>query len=229
MQADRSAVRALALALASLLALAGCATTAPPPAPAAPAAPVPAQPEPAPAPPPAPQAVAPAPPPVQPRPPAHPADLVLAYADRVRGMPAPELAQEIQRLGDSGYAPVRALQLAVALGQSRYNGNLARAQSLLQRVQQDPEAQPLHALARLLAAQFTEQRRLEEQAERQAQQVRDNQRRIEQLNDRLEAVRAIERSLPSRPRRDAPVATPPVPAPTQSSGARGAPPRGGTP
>lgn len=229
MQADRCATGGLPLALALALALAGCAAPVPAPAPAPPSAPMQAQAGPPPAPmPPAPAAaVAPAPPPAAPRPPAHPADAVLAYADRVRALPAPELALEVQRLGENGYAPVRALQLAVALAQTRNSGNATRAQALLQRVQQDPEAQPLHPLARLLAAQLAEQRRLEDQAERQAQQVRETQRRIEQLNERLEAVRAIERSLPTRPRREPPVASPS--SPTQSSGARGAPPRGGTP
>lgn len=182
--------------IAGLLAaaLAGCA------APAAPTAPAPA-------------AVAtPAPPPAGPPPasvptttlaavaPAAPSSLVaaLGYAERVRALPAPELGQEIQRLGERGYAPLEATQLALALGQTRTAANQARAQSLLQRVLADPaaEAQGLQPFARLLSAQIADQRRADELAERQTQQLRDAQRRIEQLNDRLEAVRAIERSLP---------------------------------
>jgi len=126
------------------------------------------------------------------------------YADRVRALPAPELGQEIQRLGDTAYAPLPATQLALALGKSRTNANTARAQSLLQRVIADPapEAQALQPFARLLSAQIADQRRADEQAERQAQQLREAQRRIEQLNDRLEAVRAIERSLPGPERRE---------------------------
>lgn len=179
--------------------LAGCAATAPPP-------PEPMRvmvlPPPAPAP-------APAPPPPAPPPPsqttAAPVETAVAYADRVRGLPAAEVTQEIQRLGESSYSPLRATQLALALAQSRNAGNATRAQSLLQRVIADPapEAQGLQPFARLVAAQIAEQRRNEEQAERQAQQLRDAQRRIDQLNDRLEAVRAIERSLPgpARPAR----------------------------
>lgn len=191
---------------AALLAvwLAGCATVpAPPPAPVA-ATPPPqvaaAEPEPPPrAPVPLlPALVAPA-----------PADTVLGYADRIRTLAAPELAQEIQRLDDLPYTPLHAVQLALAIAQARNPAQLPRAQALLQRVlaQRDAQAEPLHPLARLLAAQFAEQHRLDELAERQAQQLREAQRRIEQLNERLEAVRAIERSLPSRQR-----ATPP-PAP----------------
>lgn len=168
---------------------------------------------PAPAQPPAP---APAPP-SAPAPVAAPAlDEAFAYADRVRPLAAADLAQEIQRLGDSAYSPLRAVQLAVVLAQSRGTAQLARAQALLQRVLADPaaEAQGLQPLARLLAHQLADQRRAEEQAERQAQQLRDAQRRIELLNDRLEAVRAIERSLPgaARPGAGEPGRPAPVPA-----------------
>lgn len=133
--------------------------------------------------------------------PVHPADELLAYAESARALPAPELAQEIARLGEPGDSAQRLVRLAIALGVARSNVNSIRAQVLLQRVlaQNTPEAQALHPLARLLLAQQAEARRADEQLERQAQQLRDAQRRIDQLNDRLEAVRAIERSLPSRP------------------------------
>lgn len=125
---------------------------------------------------------------------------VLAYADRLRALAAPELAQEIARLADGGGVPERQMQLALALLQTRVPADGQRAQGLLNRVvaQDTPEARPLHPLARLLASQWAEQRRVEEQLERQAQQLRDGQRRIDQLNDRLQALRAMERSLPSR-------------------------------
>ena len=128
----------------------------------------------------------------------HPLDAAIAYAERVRALPAPELAQEVQRLGDSTYTPGRATQLALALLQTRTPASGQRAQSLLQRVLADTsaDARGLHGFARLLSMQLAEQRRIEEQAERQAQLLRDAQRRIDQLNERLEAVRAIERSLP---------------------------------
>jgi hypothetical protein len=185
-----------ATALALLTACAAPATTAPAPAAAEPmramvlpaAAPAPA---PAPVPPPA-------------RTEVHPLEVVVAHAERIRALPAADLAAEIQRLGDTSYAPLRATQLAQALAQTRNGASAVRAQSLLQRVLADAstEAQPLHPYARVLSAQIAEQRRTEEQAERQAQQLRDAQRRIEQLNDRLEAVRAIERSLPGPARRE---------------------------
>lgn len=154
----------------------------------------------------APVASVPAAAPVPPAAPATPPSLVaaLGYAERVRALPPAELGQEIQRLGERSYAPLEATQLALALGQTRIAGNQQRAQSLLQRVIADPasDAQGLQPLARLLSAQIADQRRADEAAERQAQQLREAQRRIEQLNDRLEAVRAIERSLPGPQRRE---------------------------
>lgn len=128
---------------------------------------------------------------------------MLAYADRLRSLPGPELTQEISRLGDGGGSPPRQMQLALALLQTQQPADGQRAQSLLQRVlaANSPEVQPLHPLARQVASQHAAQRKLEEQLDRQAQLLRDQQRRIDQLSDRLDALRAIERSLPSRPTR----------------------------
>ena len=202
MSIDPRRAAAAAAWAALTLALAGCAS-APAPAPAAPEPPMRLQ---AAAP-----VAAPAPAPAPPAANGSPVDAVLAYADRLRQLPPAEVTQEIQRLGDTGYTPVRAMQLALALAQSKNGGNAGRAQSLLQRVlaQTDGEAPALHGLARLFAAQLADQRRADEQAERQQVQLREAQRRIEQLNERLEAVRAIERSVPSQPRRDAPEPRPP--------------------
>jgi hypothetical protein len=133
--------------------------------------------------------------------PGHPVEMVLAYADLLRRLPPAELPQEIDRLAVGDESPVRVMQLAMALAQSRVAANTVRAQALLQRVlgQDEAQARSLHPMARLLLAQLAETRRAEEQIERQAQQLRDAQRRITQLNERLEAVRTIERSLPPPP------------------------------
>ena len=125
---------------------------------------------------------------------------MLVYADKLRWLPPPDIAAEISRLGDPGDSPSTQMQLALALAQTRAPADLARALGLLQRVAShpSPEAQPLQPLARALAARYQEQRRVEDDRERLAQQLRESQRRIEQLNDRIEALRAIERSF-SRP------------------------------
>lgn len=121
---------------------------------------------------------------------------VLLYADQVRALQGAELTQEIARFADLS-APEDQLRLALALVQTRQLYDLVRAQDLLQRVLagNGSRAQQLHPLARLLAARFAEQRRVEDQLDRQGQQLRDAQRRLEQTNDKLEALKEIERSL----------------------------------
>jgi hypothetical protein len=123
---------------------------------------------------------------------------MLAYAERVRVMPPAELTQEVARLGDAA-SPEAQVQLSLVLSQLRQMPDLVRAQELLARVLGNADAQALHPLARLLASRYAEQRRLEEQIDKQNQQLRDVQRRLDQTNERLEALKAIERSLTSRP------------------------------
>ncbi len=126
---------------------------------------------------------------------------LLTYSERVRQLSPGDLAAEVAVQGDPGNAPLRQMQLALALMHSPHAVDTARALGLLQRVvgNATAEATPLKPLARLLGYQLMEQRRLEDSLERQTQQLRENQRRIDQLNERLEAMRAIERSLTTRP------------------------------
>ena len=142
-------------------------------------------------------ALAPAPP--HPAPASEPVVQLLAYADQVRAMSGPELSQEVTRLG-TPYAPADQLKLALILSQLRQTAELVRAQEWLSRLlaNTDSEAQRLHPLARLLAARYAEQRRLEDLLDKQSQQTRDAQRKLDQTNERLEALKAIERSLTRR-------------------------------
>ncbi|HYP83440.1 hypothetical protein [Variovorax sp.] len=197
------------VALSAALMLAGCST--PPQAPQAPDASA-RTPVPAPAPTPVvPVEAEPAAPATQPAinfiaATSGPVAAALAYADKVRAMPPAELTSEINRLGGPSEVPLAQVQLALALAQTRNPPDLARAQGLMQRVSGSttPEGQALAPLARLLAARYGEQRRVEDERDKQAQQARDSQRRIDQLSERLEALRAIERSF-SRPGHTAPV------------------------
>jgi enoyl-CoA hydratase/carnithine racemase len=126
---------------------------------------------------------------------------LLTYAERLRVLNPTDLAAEIVVLGDPGNVPLRQMQLGLALMHTHLPADTARSLGLMQRVvgHPGPESLQLKPLARLMAERLTEMRRLEDTAERQAQQLRESQRRIEQLNERLEAMRAIERSLNSRP------------------------------
>jgi hypothetical protein len=143
-----------------------------------------------------------------------PVAAVLGYADRVRQFGPPELGAELGRLGDPGDAPLAQMQVALVLAQTRVSADLARAISLLQRVMANPspDAQLLQPLARTLASRYIEQRKVEDDRDRQAQQVRDAQRRIDQLNERIEALRAIERSFARPNNNPATPAAPTAPA-----------------
>ncbi len=169
----------------------------------------------------------PIPPPPPPAPDVVAVARMLAYAERVRQMQQPELNQEAARLAAPGdaTAPGNQLQLSLVLSQLRQLPELVRAQELLARVLANagPDAQALHSLARLLAFRYGEQRRLEEQLEKERQQTRDVQRRLDQTNERLEALKAIERSLTTRaPATPAPAALPaPAPAPSAAPASRG--------
>jgi hypothetical protein len=163
---------------------------------------------------PAPAAVAaPAPPPA-----ALPADLaardLLAFQDQVRQLSPQDAAKELARLSDEPLSPRTTLELALLLGQTRNNGDIARALSLLDPLLRStaPDAAPWQPMARLIATRYAEQRRLEEQVERQNQQARESQRKIEQLNEKLEALKAIERSLTTRP-----AVAPPASAPASKA------------
>lgn len=207
--------RAAALAVAGTWLL-GCASDPPPPPPAPP----PPPPVEAPAPPPPPPA---APPPapvtvlvkvIEPRDEA--VRHALAYQQQLAAMTPGLLLAELQRLGDGRASPQATMELAMALGHARGNGDLVRAIGLLDGLQRDPQATPWHAIARWLGQRYAEQRRAEEQAERLAQQLRDqqrdHQRRIDQLQAQIEALKSIERSLTTRP----PAAAPAAPAPRQA-------------
>jgi hypothetical protein len=126
-----------------------------------------------------------------------PVAAMLSYADKVRPLNGADLSAEIARIGDPGDSPTTQMQLALLLSQTRTPADLARALGLLQRVNSNPspEAQALQPLSRALAARYVEQRRVEDDRDKQTQQLRDAQRRIDQLNDRIEALRAIERSF----------------------------------
>lgn len=141
---------------------------------------------------------------------------LLAYHERVMRLPPAELGAELARLGDGSASVQHAMELASALGYTRAPGDTVRALVVLDQVLRDRtlQAEPWHPLARLLAARYAEQRRVEEVLEKSVQQLRDTQRdtqrRLEQLNEKLEALRAIERSLNARqPASPGPAAPPP--------------------
>lgn len=125
----------------------------------------------------------------------------LAYAERLRQLPAADVSAEVAAIAEPGGSVQRQMQLALALLHAPLPTDTARVLGLLQRVinHPAPEAGPLKPLSRLLASRLQAQRRLEDSNERLNQQWREAQRRIELLGDQIDAMRAIERSLSPRP------------------------------
>jgi len=198
--------------------LAACATLQPP-APPPPAPPAVAAPAPAPVPLSAPEPAT--PPPEQADAADRAARQLLAYDEKLRQMSPLDVTSEVARLGtqvaaaDPPVSPDVVLQLALALAQQHNPGDLARAANLLDAIVLDtsPERLPYQPLARLLAGRIAEERRLEDELERQMALRRDTQRTIQQLTEKLEALKAIERSMTARP----------APAPGSGSGAEAPP------
>ncbi len=204
-----------ALVIAGLLVAAGCEQIAHKPAKHAPAPTV--EPAPAPAPPPTP-AVAAEPPPLPVA--AAPVDVVaqrlFAFNDYLRQLSPPELAQEVQRLNAVASATPNAanfLEFALALGLTRSNGDLARAMGLIEPLLRStaPDVLPWQPFARFLQVRYAEQRRLEEALDRQIKEQRDTRNRLDQANEKLEALKAIERSLGPRPAPLVPSTNPRIP------------------
>jgi len=233
-RAWRGAPLAWAMLAGGLAALGACTAVPPTPAPPPTDAPLPpdlmasaaepadaaSEPDAAPAPPPQPVLPPPAPPP-------SPAALP-SWNDDLRLMSPDALQREIARLSDTSDGPLppwRMVRLAMALSQNR--NDLPRAVNLLEQVQRStiPEAQVWRGWARLLSQRFQELRRIDDQLDRQSQQIRDLQKKQEQLSGQIEALRAIERSMsPRTPASGASSAPAPSPAraPSPTPAASGA-------
>lgn len=132
---------------------------------------------------------------------------LLAYHQSLRRMSQGELLKELSGISLQQATPKLALQTGMILMLTRGAGDLARAQAQFDSVASsaEPAAQSIKPLAQLLSSYCAEARRLSEHADRLATQLKENQRKTEQLNDMLEGLKAIERNLPVRP------STPPGP------------------
>lgn len=174
-----------ALLMAALLS--ACSTTPPPPPPPPAPQPVACIPEPAPV---AEAAVTPS-----------PVEVLLAYHQNLRALNPAELARELNNLNAQAKTPALSMRKAMVLSISRSSNDLALAQIHLDTVLSgtDSEAESLKPLARLLGTQWTEQRRLSDSIDKVNTQAKDNQRKTEQLSEKLEALKAIERTLPTSP------------------------------
>ena len=138
---------------------------------------------------------------------------LLATEDRYSALNTADLTAEAARPLE-GASIEQQMDQALALSMTHGPGDLGRAQGLLEQVLHNntPQADPWRSLARLLAYRLGEQKRAEDAAERNLQQwrdaQRDNQRKLDDVNAKLEALKAIERSLNTR---QSPAASSPKP------------------
>jgi hypothetical protein len=128
---------------------------------------------------------------------------LLGTQDRFAALNTADLTAEASRPLETASVEQQVDQ-ALAMSMTHNPGDLARAQGVLDQVlhNNSPHADPWRSLARLLAYRLGEQKRAEDAAERGAQQLRDaqrdNQRKLDDANAKLEALKAIERSLNTR-------------------------------
>jgi len=134
-----------------------------------------------------------------------PADLLilktlLNYQYELRLLSPADLTHELASLGEQpSPAPELAMRKALILSLGHTTAELTLAQAQVDAVMNsaDPQAEALKPLASLIGARIGEQRRLLESADKLGQQLRESQRRGDQLTDKLEALKTIEHTLPA--------------------------------
>lgn len=133
--------------------------------------------------------------------PASLADAGLSYYAHVRGLNVSEWARENEALREAAARTpsdfLRLRQALLLLAPSAPAKEQARLGPLLDRLERDTQKSPsLHALVQLLRSEFEERRRLEDK-------LREEGKKTEELEQKLEALKAIEKNLLDR-RRPAP-------------------------
>ena len=125
---------------------------------------------------------------------------LLGYQQLLAQLSPSELARERAVLLYIPPTPSTQIRLAMLFGQTRGQTDLPRALGLLDKVikSHTPAAASMHPLALLLANQYQERLRQQASNERLLLQVTESQRRSGELQDKLDALADIERSLPAR-------------------------------
>ena len=126
----------------------------------------------------------------------------LAYYQMLQRMTPAQINRERQVLAALPPTPNNQVRTAMVLGHPRGQQDFTRALALLEGVLKsaDPAAAGLHPLARLLADNYMERQKLETQLEKQGQQLKDSQRKAVELQEKIDSLAEIERTLPQRPR-----------------------------
>lgn len=127
---------------------------------------------------------------------------VLNYYHMLSRMTANELGRERMVLAALPSNPNTQIRMAMLLGHPRGPLDLPKATALLESLikSPDPESISLQALARLLADSYIERQRLDGLVERQGGQIKEGQRKAAELQEKIDALADIERTLPARSR-----------------------------
>lgn len=136
-------------------------------------------------------------------------EVALVYYQGLSRLTVAELGRERMVLTAVPQTPFTQVRMAMLLGHSRVQQDLGKALALLDNVQKstDPAAIPFHALARLIADNYQERVKMETQLDKQGQQLKDSQRKAAELQEKLDSLADIERTLTPRPPAARPGAT----------------------
>jgi len=136
----------------------------------------------------------------------------LAYYQLLSRMSPAELNRERSVLAALPPTPNTQLRMAMVYGHPKGVQDLGKAIGLLDGIlkSSEPAAVSLQALARLLADNYLERQKQESLFERQGQQLKDSQHKSAELQEKLDGLADIERTLPQRSH------------PSRPAGARGA-------
>ena len=129
-------------------------------------------------------------------------EAALTYNHGLNKMTAAELGRERMVLNAVPQTPYTQVRMAMWLGLPRVQQDLGKALALLDNVlkSSDPAATPFHPLARLLSDNYIERARLESQLDKQGQQMKESQRKATELQEKLDSLADIERTLTPRSR-----------------------------
>jgi len=124
---------------------------------------------------------------------------MLAYARSVESLDVTARTNEIRTLERKPVVPIRVMKLAIIQGQNRPEADPAKAAALLEKIMDDSssDAAVFHPLARILHAQYLARVRLMGQNERLLKDFHDTRDQMDSLQQKLDALTDIERSLPA--------------------------------
>ena len=126
----------------------------------------------------------------------------LAYYQMLSRLGSAELNRERSVLAALPKTPKTQLRQAMLYGHPRAPQELGKALGLLDGIlkSSDPAAVSLHPLARLLADNYLERQQEESQIELQGQQLKESQKKAGELQEKIDGLADIERTLPQRAR-----------------------------